>query len=63
MVLLICPGPRKEIQLYLLLFFSAKATAKLEIYWYIMASGNDLLSHYFHASRKPSGTTVSLAEM
>ena len=46
----------------MLLFFSAKATAKLEIYWYIMALENDLLSHYFHASRKPSGSTVTLAE-
>lgn len=32
--------PEKKV-----LFFSAKATARLDIYWYIMASGKDFISH------------------
>lgn len=36
---LISHGPRKHIQLYLLLSFSAKGTARLEIYWYVVALG------------------------
>lgn len=52
----------RENELYLLLFFSATATAEAEIYWYVTAVGNDILSHYFHVNTKPSGSTVILEE-
>lgn len=38
----------RENELYLLLSYSATATAEAEICWYVLAVGNDILSHYFH---------------
>jgi len=35
-------------ELYLLLSFSATGTAEAEICCYVLAVGNEILSHYFH---------------